>query len=214
MTPPIGTAASAIRRIDAAPRAADRFADHVDELIVALTMARSVCAEPVGRAAALIAGVLRHDGAVLTCGNGGSAAQAQHFAAELVGRMGADRPALRATSLTADAAVVTALGNDYGYDAVFARQIEALGRPGDVLVAFSVSGRSSNVLRAIDAAAGAGMATVLVTGASFAPTNADVVVGVPSPTTSYVQEIHLAVTHAVSEAVEVELFGGPARAGS
>lgn len=193
-------------RVDAAHIAETLFADHLDGLAETIAHTRASCTGAVAKAAGLMAATLRNDGMVLACGNGGSAAQAQHLVAELVGRMNADRPALRATSLTADAAVVTALGNDYGYDRVFARQIEGLGRPGDTLVAFSTSGRSPNVLAAIDAARVRAMHTVLISGAAFTPSDADVVIAIPSVTTAHIQELHLAVTHAMSEAVERELF--------
>ena len=190
-----------------APITAERsFTDHLDRLADAMTATRASCATAVALAAALVADTLRRDGAVLACGNGGSAAQAQHFVAELVGRMTADRLPLRAMSLTADSSTLTALGNDYGYDRVFARQVQAQGRPADTLVAFSVSGTSPNVLIAIETARLAGLNTVLVTGQAPAPNDADVVIAVPSPVTAHVQEIHLAVTHALSSAVERELF--------
>ncbi len=190
----------------AAGFAEEQFVDHLGELADVVARARVACSAAVARAAELMVHALRHDGAILTCGNGGSAAEAQHLAAELVGRMLHDRPALRATALTADAAIVTALGNDYGYDRVFSRQVEALGRPGDVLVSFSVSGRSPNVVHAIDTARRCGLRTVLVTGTAHQPTDADVVIAVPSPITAHVQEVHLAVTHALSFAVERALF--------
>lgn len=206
MTPNARAATNTVTEIRPALPAAAIFTEHLGALADTLARTRSSCAPAVARGATLIADALRVDGVVLTCGNGGSAAQAQHFAAELVGRMVADRPALRATALTADAAIVTALGNDYGYDRVFARQVEALGRPGDALVAFSVSGRSPNVIAALETARERGLRTVFVTGASSAPTRADVIVAVPSPLSSHVQEMHLAVVHAMSLAVERELF--------
>lgn len=199
---------SPVREIRPSLPAAAIFSEHLDTLADTIVRAKASCTAAVANAAAIMAATLRRDGIVLTCGNGGSAAQAQHLAAELVGRMNADRPPLRATALTADAAIVTALGNDYGYDRVFARQVEALGRPGDVLIAFSVSGRSPNVLAALDTANERGLSTILVTGASSTPTKADAVIAIPTPLGSHVQELHLAVVHAISVAVERELFAG------
>src|SRR5579864_6948598 len=114
----------------------------------------------VARAAGLLVDCFTVGGKVMTCGNGGSAADAQHLSAELVGRFAYDRPALPAVSLSADSSVMTALGNDYGYDMVFARQVRALGRAGDVLVAISTSGRSPNVVKAVETASEIGISTI------------------------------------------------------
>ena len=124
---------------------------------VAAALAERPGVAAVERAARLVADALAGGGQVLFCGNGGSAADAQHLAAELMGRLQLERPAYRAVALTTDTSVLTAVGNDYGYADVFARQVEGLGRPGDVLVAISTSGRSENVLRAVDSARAKGM---------------------------------------------------------
>lgn len=136
---------------------------------------------------------------VLLCGNGGSAAQASHFAAELVVRYRTDRPALPAIALT-DAGVLSATANDYGYQWAFSRQIEALGQPGDVLVAFSTSGKSRNVLEAIAAARRKGMRTLGLTGKTSMA--CDVNLMVPSTDTARIQECHLLLTHMLCEALE------------
>jgi len=165
-------------------------------------------AEPIERAAALVAGCLRGGGKVLTCGNGGSAADAQHMAGELIGRFLRDRPAMPAVTLSADTSVLTSLANDYGFETIFARQVEGLGAPGDVLVGFSTSGRSPNVLRAIEAAHKKGLKTIALVGPD---TNAaldpcDVVIRVAGHRTPIIQEIHTAILHAICERVENALY--------
>jgi phosphoheptose isomerase len=158
----------------------------------------------VARAADLILRSLAAGGKVLACGNGGSAADAQHFTAELVGRMGREREPLPALSLSSDPSVVTALSNDYGYERVFERQVEALGRPGDVLVVLTTSGRSPNVLRASEAAKRKGMAVVALLGlCPESPLGAsDVAIAIPNASAQRVQELHTAVLHAVCDRVE------------
>ncbi|MBE7558206.1 SIS domain-containing protein [bacterium] len=139
---------------------------------------------------------------VLACGNGGSAADAQHFVAELVGRMSRDRRALPALSLASDPSNLTALSNDYGFERVFARQVEALGAPGDVLLAITTSGRSRNVLAALETARQAGLPTILLTGADPSQPAADIVIAVPSRHTQRVQEVHMAILHSLCERIE------------
>ena len=157
--------------------------------------------EVVDRAVDAIASSLRRGGKVLVCGNGGSATDAQHFAAELVGRLRGDRNPMPAISLTADTAVITALCNDYGYSEVFARQVRALGREGDVLIAISTSGNSENVNRAVDVARCRGMRVIYLTGEG-ANVRGDVVLQVPSRNTQRVQEVHRLLLHVIAEGVE------------
>jgi D-sedoheptulose 7-phosphate isomerase len=154
-----------------------------------------------------LAEVLVRGGRLLTAGNGGSAAEAQHLAAELVGRYRDDRAPFSAIALCAESASVTAIGNDYGADEVFARQVRAHGRPGDVLMALSTSGCSSNVLAAADAAAETDMVTWALTGAPGNPLaeRADDCLAVDSPHTATVQEIHLIAIHLVCAAVDESL---------
>lgn len=144
---------------------------------------------------------------VLIFGNGGSAADAQHFACELVGRFLRNRRALPAIALTPDTTTLTAIANDYGFDQVFVRQIEALGRPGDVAVAISTSGASANVLAALKYARSRGLKTVAFTGGSGGPIGAaaDVHVNVPHDLTPRVQEVHRALIHAVCDVVERQI---------
>lgn len=158
----------------------------------------------VRTAARIVCDALRDGRVVLACGNGGSAADAQHFVAELVGRMTVERRSLPAVALTADAAVLTALGNDYGYEFVFSRQIEGLARPGDVLVAISTSGRSPNVLRAVGTAQRRGLRTIAFLGSGGATEleTCDVCIHVPSRDAQRVQELHMALLHGLC--VEVE----------
>ena len=141
-------------------------------------------------------------------GNGGSAADAQHIAAELVGRFAFDRPALPALALSVNSSCLTAIGNDYGFDVVFARQIEALGRPGDVAIGISTSGNSPNVLSAVAVARKMGLHTVALTGASGGALKAavDHCICVPSSETPRIQECHILIGHIISELVEETIF--------
>lgn len=170
--------------------------------------AAEVLPEVVADAGKLCAAQLRGGHKILACGNGGSAADAQHFVGELIGRMGMERAALPAISLCVDPAVVTCIGNDYGYARLFARQVEGLGQPGDVLVALSTSGQSENVLAALEVAQAKGLKTIALVGGRDNPRlNAcDVVLRVPSPHTARVQEIHTAALHALCDVVERTLF--------
>jgi D-sedoheptulose 7-phosphate isomerase len=160
--------------------------------------------ERVERWGGRLARVLIGGGRLLAAGNGGSAAQAQHLTAELVGRYRADRPAFSAIALCAEAPAVTAIGNDYGMPELFARQVQAHGRPGDVLVALSTSGRSPNVLAAVEAAADCGIATWALTGPAPNPLaeRSDDALCVDAPHTATVQEVHLIAVHLLCEAFD------------
>jgi D-sedoheptulose 7-phosphate isomerase len=167
----------------------------------AATMARAAADLPaaVAAAAAALAGALNSGGKVLACGNGGSAADAQHFAAEMVGRFVRERDPLAAIALTTDSSAVTAIGNDYGFEAVFERQVRALGAAGDVLLAISTSGNSSNVLAAVHAARERGMTTIALTGADGGALadRCDHAIRAPASATARVQEVHIAAIHAL-----------------
>ena len=183
----------------------------------AMHEARHRLREPILDAADVIGAALADGGKVLVCGNGGSAAEAQHLAAELVGRYKVPtRRGLGAIALTADTSVLTAWSNDVGYDEVFARQVEALGRAGDVLIGLSTSGRSRNVVRAFEVARVLGLRTVALLGGdggALAPL-ADVAVTVPSTDTQHIQEVHLVVVHLLCELIEARLLAdapAPAR---
>lgn len=162
---------------------------------------------PVAAAASAMRASLAAGGKVLAFGNGGSAADAQHFTAELVGRLSAaraDRRALAAIALTTDASVMTSVANDFGFEQVFTRQIEALGRRGDVALGISTSGRSPNVRRALEAARARGLTTIALTGADGGAIGraADVHVNVPDASTARVQEVHRTLLHAICELIE------------
>ena len=166
------------------------------------------CAASVAAAAELLIGCFENGGTVYFCGNGGSAADAQHLAAEFSGRYLVDRPGLPAVALTANSSAVTAIGNDYGYDQVFSRQLEGMGEPGDVLVAITTSGRSESVRNAVREAQRLGMQVIGMTGARGAEFAAmcDVALITPLQATPNIQEGHIAMGHAFCLVVERALF--------
>jgi D-sedoheptulose 7-phosphate isomerase len=158
-------------------------------------------------AAQAIVKCLRHNGKILFCGNGGSAADAQHLAAELVGRQNYDRAPAAGIALSVDTSVLTAISNDYSYDTVFARQVQALGRPGDVLVGISTSGRSKNVVQALAVARAGNITTVALTGSPPRDmAGADYVLAMPATETAKIQELQLVAGHIVFALVERALF--------
>ena len=159
---------------------------------------------PALAAAAAVVDALGRGGKLLLFGNGGSAADAQHVAAELVGRFERERTALAALALTTDTSSLTSVANDYGFDRVFARQIEALGRPGDVALGISTSGTSSNVVSALEAARAAGLQTIALTGRDGGAVGraAAIHVNVPSTSTARVQEVHRTLLHVICDLVE------------
>jgi D-sedoheptulose 7-phosphate isomerase len=165
---------------------------------------RRLDAGPIVDAAATIAGALREGRKVLAFGNGGSAADAQHVAAELVGRFERDRDGFAAIALSTDTSVLTSVANDYGFDQSFARQVAALGRPGDVALAITTSGRSGNVVAALQLAGERGLRTIAMTGHDGGPAGrmANVHVNVPSESTARVQEVHRTLLHAICAIVE------------
>ncbi|MBT5890953.1 MAG: phosphoheptose isomerase [Chromatiales bacterium] len=155
---------------------------------------------------------LRSDGKVLSCGNGGSAGDAQHFSAELLNRFEMERPPLAAIALTTDSSTLTSIANDYSYAEVFSKQVVALGRKGDVLLAISTSGNSSNVIKAIAAAHERGMTVVALTGRDGGGmkdlyAERDIEIRVPSERTARIQEVHLLVIHCLCDMIDHELYG-------
>lgn len=176
------------------------------------------CGRALASSAEAMIACLENGGTVYFCGNGGSAADSQHLACELAGRYMRDRPALAATALTTNSSSLTAIGNDFGFDQVFARQLEGVGVPGDVLVALTTSGRSPNVLRAVETAHALGMIVIGMTGqpgVRFA-TLCDHVLMTPSAVTPRIQEGHITMGHVLCELVERALFektGAPRRTG-
>lgn len=155
-----------------------------------------------------IVDTFQRGGKILLCGNGGSAADAQHIAAEFVSRFRRERRGLPAIALTTDTSILTAIGNDYGYERVFARQVEALGQQGDAVIGISTSGTSASVLAAMRTARNGGMATIGLTGATggLLIGHADLCLCVPSQNTARIQEVHITVAHVVCEIVERTLF--------
>lgn len=153
--------------------------------------------------------IYKNEKKILIAGNGGSAADAQHFAAELVGRYGFDRPSLPSLALTTDTSNLTAIGNDYGYDYVFSRQIEGMGQAGDLFIGISTSGNSQNILNAFASAKAKGITTVALTGRDGGKMAkaADYTLIVPSNATPRIQESHLLIEHMICDAIEKEMFG-------
>jgi D-sedoheptulose 7-phosphate isomerase len=171
-----------------------------------------VLAVPLAAAIDTLVAALSTDRKLLVCGNGGSAADAQHFAAELVGRFEREWPELAAIALSTDTSILTAVANDYGYDDVFARQVRALGQAGDVLVAISTSGNSASVVRAAEAACGRGMRLVALTGKGGGRLGAmvgpeDVHVCVPHERTARIQEVHVLSIHCLCDGIDAALLG-------
>src|SRR5438270_11282272 len=189
-----------------------RVAAHFAESARLKLQAAETLGAPVARAGALLAESLRNGGKALACGNGGSAADAQHFAAELVNRFEAERPPLAAVALTTDTSTLTSIANDYAYQQVFAKQLRALGRRGDVLLAISTSGNSGNVLEAIGAAHELGVRVIALTGNGGGKVVSlikadDVHICVPHRNTARIQEVHLLVLHCLCDGIDFQLFG-------
>jgi len=171
-------------------------------------------AAPLLQAADAAVSCLQSGGKILACGNGGSAADAQHFAGELVNRFEMNRPGLAGIALTHDASVITSIANDFSFDDVYGRQVEALGRPGDLLLAISTSGNSANVVRAADAAGRTGMRTIALTGRDGGELgrheNLCVHLNIPHASTPRVQEMHITCLHILCTLIDVTMFGAKA----
>lgn len=192
---------------------AKRVSKHFDDSVAVKMQSKTVLAEPIARAARAMVDCLMHDGKILACGNGGSAADAQHFAAELINRFEVERPGLPAVALTTDSSVLTSIANDYDYRQVFSKQVRALGMEGDVLVAISTSGNSPNVVEAITAAHERGMVVVALTGRDGGQMAAmlhekDFSLCVPAKSTARVQEVHLLILHCLCDVIDHILLGG------
>ena len=190
----------------------DRIRRHFHDSAQVKLAAVDRLAPEVARAAAVLADCLLADGKLLACGNGGSAADAQHFAAEMVGRFERERPELPAIALTVDSSILTAIANDYSFDQVFAKQVRALGAKGDVLIAFSTSGNSGNVIAAIEAAHEREMRVVALTGKGGGRIGAmlsadDSHLCVPHDRTARIQEVHLLMIHCLCDAIDNALLG-------
>lgn len=173
----------------------------------------AVLPEKITQAADLIVQSLLADGKVLSCGNGGSAGDSQHFSSELLNRFERERPSLPAIALTTDTSTLTSIANDYSYNEIFSKQVRALGRSGDVLLAISTSGNSKNVLEAVKVAHQRGMKVVALTGRNGGSLrellqDGDIEICVPSPVTARIQEVHLLVIHCLCDLIDIQLFGG------
>ena len=192
---------------------AERIARQFSESAALKAASAAVLSGPIQRAVSVMAQALRRKGKVLACGNGGSAADAQHFAAELINRFERERPPLSAVALTTDSSTLTSIANDYRYELVFEKQIRALGREGDVLLAISTSGNSASVLEAVRAARSLGVRVVGLTGrggGELAPLlgTEDVHICVPHASTARIQEVHLLVLHCLCDGIDFQLYGG------
>lgn len=190
-----------------------RIIGHFNESAELKIQAAAELVQPVSQAIELMFMALSNGNRILACGNGGSAADCQHFASELVGRFERERLPLPAMALTTDSSILTAVSNDYGFGEIFAKQVQAYGQAGDVLLAISTSGTSANVLAAIEAALERDMRVVALTGRGGGAvprllTDADVHICVPHERTARIQEVHLLVIHCLCDGIDVALFGG------
>lgn len=174
--------------------------------------AAEVLSRPIADAVSAVVGSITAGGKVLACGNGGSASDAQHFAAEFIGRFERERPGLAAIALTTDTSILTAIGNDYDFNSVFSKQVQALGQPGDVLIAITTSGNSGNVLAAVEAAHAKEMTVIAFTGRGGGKmrdqlSETDVHICVPHERTARIQEVHILALHCLCDAVDLQLLG-------
>lgn len=190
----------------------DRISLHFDDAATSLQKSTEQLQEPLAQATQLLVEVINQGNKVLACGNGGSAADAQHFIAELVGRFERDRIPLAGVALNTDTSILTAVGNDYGYDMIFERQVLALGMPGDLLVAISTSGNSPNVIKAIHVAHERGMKIIALSGKKGGAFNDilrpdDIHLCVPHDRTMRIQEIHILLLHILCDGLDAFLLG-------
>ena len=174
--------------------------------------AAEILSRPIADAVSAVVGCITAGGKVLACGNGGSASDAQHFAAEFIGRFERERPGLAAIALTTDTSILTAIGNDYSFAEIFSKQVQALGQPGDVLIAITTSGNSANVLAAVEAAHAKEITVIALTGRSGGKMNellteTDVHICVPHERTARIQEVHILALHCLCDAVDLQLLG-------
>ena len=189
-----------------------RINNHFDDSVEVKRQSKAVLAQPIADTAQAMADCLRQDGKILACGNGGSAADAQHFAAELINRFEMERPELAAIALTTDSSVLTSIANDYDYKQIFSKQVRGLGRKGDVLLAISTSGNSSNVMAAIEAAHARNMRVVALTGRDGGKMGTmlkqgDIHICVPAKVTARIQEVHLLALHCICDGIDHLLYG-------
>ncbi len=189
----------------------DRITQQFKDSIATKQAALQVLVPSILKAGQLMAESLGHEGKVMSCGNGGSAADSQHFSAELLNRYERERPGIAGIALTTDTSTLTSISNDYEYNEIFSKQVRALGRRGDVLLAISTSGNSPNVMRAIDAAHEKGIKVVALTGKDGGKMAAqlkdgDVEIRVPAKVTARIQEVHLLALHCLCDLIDEQLF--------
>ncbi len=190
----------------------ERIKQHFLDGIETKQMAMEMLAPVIEQASDSMVNVLLNGGKILTCGNGGSAGDAQHFSSELLNRFERERPSLPAIALTTDSSTITSIANDYSYNEIFSKQIRALGNTGDVLLAISTSGNSANVVQAIQAAHDREMTVMALTGKDGGNMSSlylpeDIEIRVPSDTTARIQEVHLLVIHCLCDLIDWQLFG-------
>lgn len=189
-----------------------RVRDHFAESIATKQIAAEQLAESIAAAGRIMSDALLDDGKILSCGNGGSAADSQHFSSELLNRFEKERPGLAAMALTTDSSTLTSISNDYAYEEIFAKQVRALGKSEDILLGISTSGNSENVIRAIDAAHERGMKVVALTGCDGGRMAEvfgaeDIEIRVPATRTARIQEVHLVVIHCLCDLIDTTLLG-------
>lgn len=189
-----------------------RIHKHFEDSAQVKLQSKSVLTQPIAAAAQAMVACLQKDGKILCCGNGGSAADSQHFAAELINRFEIERPGLAAVALTTDSSVLTSIANDYDYNQIFSKQVRALGRTGDVLLAISTSGNSVNVVAAISAAHERNMHVIALTGRDGGKMGAmlkqgDIHICVPTQSTARIQEVHLLALHCICDGIDHMLYG-------
>ena len=189
-----------------------RILAHFQESAELKMKSATLLAQPISQAIELMFNALSNGNKILACGNGGSAGDAQHFAAELVGRFERERFPLPAIALTTDTSIITAVGNDYSFNEIFSKQVQAFGQAGDILLAISTSGNSGNVVAAVEAALEREMRIVALTGKDGGKlgqmlTDADVHINVPHSRTARIQEVHLVTIHSICDGLDVALFG-------
>lgn len=193
-------------------RLTNRISAHFEDHIEVARRTHIALASEIERAIEVCVNTFKHHGKILACGNGGSAADAQHLVAELVGRFERDRMPLAGVALTTDTSILTAVGNDYGFDQVFSRQVAALGQPGDTLFAISTSGHSPNVRLAIEAAQAKGMRVIAMTGKGGGAISGmlktdDVHLCIPHDRTMRIQEMHLMMLHLICDGIDAHILG-------
>ena len=191
----------------------ERISNHFRESIETKQKSMDELVIPIQHAGSCMVASLLKEGKILSCGNGGSAGDAQHFSAELLNRFEKERPGLPALALTTDSSTLTAIANDYDYNEIFSKQVRALGQANDVLLAISTSGNSGNVIEAINAAHDRDMAVVALTGKDGGKMagllhEKDIEIRVPSARTARIQEVHLVVIHCLCDFIDTQLFGG------